>query len=229
MKITDIIKKERKVYLSPSLLACDFSNLAADLAKVETEADMYHFDIMDGNFVPNISFGFPLLEAVRKVSNKPLDLHLMIERPERYFERFKAAGANSVTFHIEAVRHVDQAVNSLHALGMGAAIALNPATPVSMVKDILPLCDMILIMSVNPGYGGQKFITYTLDKIKELKELIRARNCDCLIEVDGGVKLSNCRELYAAGADVLVAGTEVFHHENPQACLQAFRQAIDEV
>lgn len=224
MKIADIAGESKKLYLSPSLLACNFADLQADLAKVEMEADMYHFDVMDGVFVPNISFGFPLLAAVRQVSRKPLDLHLMIIEPERYFQRFKDAGASSITFHLEASKHPDQALRSLRDLGLGAAVALNPGTPVCLIKDLLPLCDMVLLMSVNPGYGGQKFIDYTLGKIKELRRMIDERNADCLIEVDGGVKLHNCRELVAAGADVLVAGTEVFHHKDPAACLREFRR-----
>lgn len=224
MKIADIAGESKKLYLSPSLLACNFADLQADLAKVEMEADMYHFDVMDGVFVPNISFGFPLLAAVRQVSRKPLDLHLMIIEPERYFQRFKDAGASSITFHLEASKHPDQALRSLRDLGLGAAVALNPGTPVCLIKDLLPLCDMVLLMSVNPGYGGQKFIDYTLGKIKELRQMIDERNADCLIEVDGGVKLHNCRELVAAGADVLVAGTEVFHHKDPPACLREFRR-----
>ena len=224
MKIADIAGESKKLYLSPSLLACNFADLQADLAKVEMEADMYHFDVMDGVFVPNISFGFPLLAAVRQVSRKPLDLHLMIIEPERYFQRFKDAGASSITFHLEASKHPDQALRSLRDLGLGAAVALNPGTPVCLIKDLLPLCDMVLLMSVNPGYGGQKFIDYTLGKIKELRQMIDERNADCLIEVDGGVKLHNCRELVAAGADVLVAGTEVFHNKDPAACLREFRR-----
>lgn len=224
MKIADIAGESKKLYLSPSLLACNFADLQADLAKVEMEADMYHFDVMDGVFVPNISFGFPLLAAVRQVSRKPLDLHLMIIEPERYFQRFKDAGASSITFHLEASKHPDQALRSLRDLGLGAAVALNPGTPVCLIKDLLPLCDMVLLMSVNPGYGGQKFIDYTLGKIKELRRMIDESNADCLIEVDGGVKLHNCRELVAAGADVLVAGTEVFHHKDPAACLREFRR-----
>lgn len=224
MKIADIAGESKKLYLSPSLLACNFADLQADLAKVEMEADMYHFDVMDGVFVPNISFGFPLLAAVRQVSRKPLDLHLMIIEPERYFQRFKDAGASSITFHLEASKHPDQALRSLRGLDLGAAVALNPGTPVCLIKDLLPLCDMVLLMSVNPGYGGQKFIDYTLGKIKELRRMIDESNADCLIEVDGGVKLHNCRELVAAGADVLVAGTEVFHHKDPAACLREFRR-----
>ncbi len=224
MKIADIAGESKKLYLSPSLLACNFADLQADLAKVEMEADMYHFDVMDGVFVPNISFGFPLLAAVRQVSRKPLDLHLMIIEPERYFQRFKDAGASSITFHLEASKHPDQALRSLRDLDLGAAVALNPGTPVCLIKDLLPLCDMVLLMSVNPGYGGQKFIDYTLGKIKELRRMIDESNADCLIEVDGGVKLHNCRELVAAGADVLVAGTEVFQHQDPAACLREFRR-----
>lgn len=224
MKIADIAGESKKLYLSPSLLACNFADLQADLSKVEMEADMYHFDVMDGVFVPNISFGFPLLAAVRQVSRKPLDLHLMIIEPERYFQRFKDAGASSITFHLEASKHPDQALRSLRDLDLGAAVALNPGTPVCLIKDLLPLCDMVLLMSVNPGYGGQKFIDYTLGKIKELRRMIDESNADCLIEVDGGVKLHNCRELVAAGADVLVAGTEVFHHKDPAACLREFRR-----
>lgn len=178
MKIADIAGESKKLYLSPSLLACNFADLQADLAKVEMEADMYHFDVMDGVFVPNISFGFPLLAAVRQVSRKPLDLHLMIIEPERYFQRFKDAGASSITFHLEASKHPDQALRSLRDLDLGAAVALNPGTPVCLIKDLLPLCDMVLLMSVNPGYGGQKFIDYTLGKIKELRRMIDESNAD---------------------------------------------------
>lgn len=229
MTITEIVGKKKKLYLSPSLLAANFANLEADLKKVEQDCDLYHFDVMDGMFVPNISFGFPLMEAVRKLSQKPLDLHLMIEQPERYFERFKQAGANSITFHLEASKHPDQALRKLKELGLAAAIALNPGTPICMLKNLLPLCDMVLIMSVNPGYGGQKFIDYSLEKVKELKQEIEKRQLNCLIEVDGGVKLHNAQALIQAGANVLVAGTEVFQHTNPSQCLQEFRKLGEEV
>lgn len=227
MTIAEIVQENKSLYLSPSLLACNFANLQADLAKVEQDADMYHFDVMDGMFVPNISFGFPLMEAVRQVSNKPLDMHLMIEAPERYFERFKLAGANSITFHLEASKHPDQALRKLKDLGLGAAVAINPGTPVCLLQNLLPLCDMVLIMSVNPGYGGQKFIDYSLDKVRELKAEISRRQLNCLIEVDGGVKLHNAKELIKAGASVLVAGTEVFKHTNPAACLKEFRKIAE--
>lgn len=228
MTITEIVGKKKTLYLSPSLLAANFANLAADLEKVEKDCDLYHFDVMDGMFVPNISFGFPLMEAVRKVSQKPLDLHLMIDEPERYFDRFKQAGANSITFHLEASKHPDQALRKLKDLGLAAAIALNPGTPVCLLKNLLPLCDMVLIMSVNPGYGGQKFIDYSLEKVKELKQEIEQRQLNCLIEVDGGVKLHNAQALIRAGANVLVAGTEVFQHANPSQCLQEFRKLGEE-
>jgi len=206
-----------KHLIAPSVLSADFANLQRDVEMINSsEADWFHVDIMDGVFVPNISFGFPVMQAIRKYAEKPLDVHLMIVNPEHYIEQFAAAGAAVITVHYEACTHLHRIVQSIHAAGCKAGVALNPHTPVSLLKDILGDLDLVLIMSVNPGFGGQQFIPNTLNKVKELKAMAALLNPDLLIEVDGGVGLHNLPALVQAGADVLVAGNAVFAAESPK-------------
>ncbi len=202
--------------IAPSVLAADFANLQRDVEMINSsEADWFHVDIMDGVFVPNISFGFPVMEAVKKYATKPLDVHLMIINPEHYIERFVSAGANSITVHYEACPHLHKTVQAIHEAGAKACVALNPHTPVELLKDILYTLDMVLIMSVNPGFGGQQFIQHTYQKIAALRAMADLSNPDLLIEVDGGVSISNAANLLAAGANVLVAGNAVFSAPSP--------------
>lgn len=202
--------------VSPSLLAANFANLGEDVATINnSQADWVHLDIMDGVFVPNISFGFPVIEHVKKVSEKPLDVHLMIIDPDRYLLRFRNAGADILTVQYEACNHLQRTVSEIRNLGMKAGVALNPHTPVSLLKHTLPYVDMVLIMSVNPGFGGQSFIPGSYAKIIELKEMITELGLDILIEVDGGVDTKNAARLVESGVTVLVAGSSVFSSSNP--------------
>lgn len=210
--------------IAPSLLAADFLKLQAECEMVNNSAaDWLHLDVMDGMFVPNISFGPMVIEFVSKVVNKPCDVHLMIEQPGRYAEQFKNAGADHLTIHIEACPMLHQDITQIKALGMKAGVAVNPHTPVSLLSDILHEVSIVNLMSVNPGFGGQKFITYTLEKIKQLKQMIRERNLDVLIEIDGGVTVENAKEIIDAGADVLVAGSTVFRASDPIAAVEKLK------
>jgi ribulose-phosphate 3-epimerase len=202
--------------VSPSLLAADFGNLGKDIKMVnESAADWLHLDIMDGVFVPNISFGFPVLEYVKKLSEKPLDIHLMIIDPDRYLSQFRDAGASILTVQYEACTHLQRTVTEIHNLGMKAGVAVNPHTPVSLLKNTLPFIDMVLIMTVNPGFGGQKFIMESYNKIKELRDMIDRGGYNVLIEVDGGIDASNASKLIDSGVNVLVAGNSVFSAARP--------------
>ena len=203
-------------YVAPSLLASDFGNLARDIEMINnSEADFFHLDIMDGVFVPNISFGFPVIEHIKEYAKKPFDVHLMIVNPDQYVERFNEMGAHFLNVHYEACTHLHRTIQSIKNLGMKAGVTLNPHTPVHFLEDIIADLDLVLIMSVNPGYGGQVFIENSYEKIERLKELIIRKNSPALIEVDGGVDLTNADKLYCKGVDILVAGTTVFKSENP--------------
>lgn len=202
--------------IAPSLLSADFLNLQADIEMVNnSEADWFHCDVMDGTFVPNISFGFPIIKQISKMAKKPLDVHLMIVNPDQYIPVVKDAGAYMMSVHYEACVHLHRTIAAIHDAGMKAAVTLNPHTPVSLLEDILQDLDMVLLMSVNPGFGGQKFIERTLDKVSCLKDMIVRRGLHTLIEVDGGVNLETGKRLVDAGADVLVAGNAVFADANP--------------
>lgn len=215
-----------KRLIAPSILAADFNHLHDDIMMVnESDADWIHFDVMDGVFVPNISFGIPVIEHVKKIAEKPLDVHLMIVEPHKYLETFKEAGASTLNVHYEACTHLHRTVHQIKELGMKAAVTLNPHTSVFLLNDIITDVDMVLIMSVNPGYGGQKFIDNSYSRIKDLKELIVKKNSSALIEVDGGVDLNNAGKLYEAGVDVLVAGTTIFDSENPKQTISDLKNA----
>lgn len=211
--------------IAPSVLAADFANLQRDIEMInQSQADWFHIDIMDGVFVPNISFGMPVLEAINKHAKKTIDVHLMIVDPDRYIKTFKALGADVLTVHYEACTHLHRSLQAIKAEGMKAGVALNPHTNVSLLEDVINDIDLVCIMSVNPGFGGQSFIENTYKKVKQLKEIIERNGASTLIEIDGGVTNKNAKELAEAGADVLVAGSYVFKAEDPIATIAGLKQ-----
>jgi len=214
----------RQHLIAPSVLAADFARLSEEIDMVNgSEADWFHLDVMDGRFVPNITFGMFIIEAIHRLARKPLDVHLMILEPEKYIESFRKAGAEVITVHYEACPHLHRTIHQIKESGAKAGVALNPHTPVQVLEDVIEDIDLVCVMSVNQGFGGQKFIYQTLPKVRRLRELIDSRNAPTLIEIDGGVGLQNAESLLQAGADVLVAGNSVFGAKDPRATIAALK------
>lgn len=212
--------------VAPSILAADFGNLAKDIEMVNnSQAEWFHLDVMDGVFVPNISYGMPIIEKINSLTDKVLDVHLMIVEPDRYISAFKQVGADVLTVHYEACTHLHRTIQAIKAEGMKAGVALNPHTPVSVLEDVISDVDLVLIMSVNPGFGGQKFIENTYNKVAKLKQMIHEAGANVIIEIDGGVGVQNASKLVEAGADALVAGSAVFNAENPTEYIAELRKA----
>jgi len=211
--------------VAPSILSADFANLQRDVEMInKSEADWFHVDIMDGMFVPNISFGFPVIKAIKKHATKPLDVHLMIENPDRYLQTFQEAGADILSVHLEACPHLHRTIQGIKALGMKAGVAINPHTSVNLLADVIADLDLVCMMSVNPGFGGQKFIEHTYHKISALREIIRATKSKALIEIDGGVDMNNYKKLIETGANVLVAGNTVFSSADPSKTISELKK-----
>jgi len=215
------------IKIAPSILSADFSRLGEHIKQLEEfGADMIHIDVMDGMFVPNISFGTPIIKSVRNITKLPFDVHLMIEDPSRYVEEFAKAGADIITVHYETDRHIDRTINYIKSFGIKAGVALNPATPVALLKEIISNLDMVLIMSVNPGFGGQKYIRYCSNKIREVRALADIYNKDIMIQVDGGVDETNIHEVVSSGANVIVAGSAIFKNNEIGKNIKALRAGI---
>ncbi|MBU3153847.1 ribulose-phosphate 3-epimerase [Clostridium estertheticum] len=215
------------IKIAPSILSADFSRLGEHIKQLdECGADMIHIDVMDGMFVPNISFGTPIIKSIRKLTRIPFDVHLMIEEPSRYVEEFVHSGADIITVHYETDRHIDRTINYIKSLGVKVGVALNPATPVSLIKHLISNVDMVLIMTVNPGFGGQKFIEYCSDKVKEVRELSNIYNKDIMIQVDGGIDESNIHGVVSSGANVIVAGSAVFKNDDIEKNIKKLRAGI---
>jgi len=211
--------------VAPSVLSANFANLQADIEMINnSEADWFHIDVMDGVFVPNISFGFPVIKAIQKIAKKPLDVHLMIVNPDQYVQTFKDFGAEILTVHYEACNHLHRSIQNIKNSGMKAGVAINPHTSVNLLEDTIADIDLICLMSVNPGFGGQKFMENTYEKVKHLKELINKKNSKALIEIDGGVDLNNYQKLIDCGANVLVAGNTVFSSKNPSETIKLLKK-----
>lgn len=215
------------IKVAPSILSADFSKLGCDIVALEEGgADIIHIDVMDGMFVPNISFGIPIIKSIRKYTTLPFDVHLMIEQPSRYIENFVKAGADIITVHYEADRHIDRTISLIKSYGIKAGIALNPATPTSLIKHILDKLDMVLVMTVNPGFGGQKYINYCSQKVKEIRLMSEVTKPDLFIEVDGGIDVSNIKEVAECGANVIVAGSSIFKEEKIRENIEMLRKAV---
>lgn len=211
--------------IAPSILSANFGELKNDIEMINhSQADWIHVDVMDGVFVPNISFGFPVIKFVKQVAKKPLDVHLMIVEPDKYIDAFHKAGADILTVHYETCNHLHKTIYDIKNLGMKAGVTINPHTPVALLEEIIEDVDMVLIMSVNPGFGGQKFIPNSLNKVRKLKEIILKKQSDCLIEIDGGVNLENAKTILDAGVDILVAGNTIFASENPEETISILKK-----
>lgn len=225
---SDIITKGKgKIIICPSILSADFNNLGRDVQIVSEDADWIHVDVMDGMFVPNISFGLPIVKAIRKITHLPLDVHLMIEDPIRYIEDYANAGADMIVVHAEACKHLHRVVQYIKSLGKNAGVAINPATPLKDIAEILPFVDMVLLMTVNPGFGGQKYISTMTKKVLKLRQIMEMEGANSIIQVDGGISTANIKEIYDAGANAFVVGNSVYATDNPVKAIKELRECVE--